>query len=94
MKPSLTSVSRRPDAHGSYVKFMSVESIEMSIAGKNQLVNFFARLGKVLESHKTFTHVLTECLNKREKHSASRPGAGASNQFAAFYYRPCLPVRH
>ena len=46
MKPSLTSVSRRPDTHGSYVTFMPVESrIEMSIAGKDQRVNFFGSLG-------------------------------------------------
>ena len=46
MKPSLTSVSRRPDTHGSYVTFMRVESwTEMSIAGKDQHVNFFGRIG-------------------------------------------------
>ena len=44
MKPSLTSVSRRPDTHGSYVTFMPVESwIEMSIAGKDQHVKFFCQ---------------------------------------------------
>ena len=31
MKSSLTSVSRRPDTHGSYVTFMPVESTEISI---------------------------------------------------------------
>ena len=35
------------------------------IPSKNQRVSFFARLG-------TFTHVLTESLNKREKRSTSR----------------------
>ena len=59
-------------------------------------------------------HALTECLNKREKSSTSRRGAGASYTyqrrhagisaraiafghswpFAAFCYRPRLPVRH
>ena len=46
MKPSLTSVSRRPDTHGSCVTFMPVESrTEMSIARKDQHVNLFGRLG-------------------------------------------------
>ena len=31
MKPSLTSGSRTPDTHGSYVAFMTVESTEMSM---------------------------------------------------------------
>ena len=46
MKPSLTSVSRRPDTHGSYFTLMPVESwTEMSIAGKDQHVKFLGRLG-------------------------------------------------
>ena len=44
-KPSLTSVSRRPDKHSSYVTFMPVKSNEMSILGKNQHSSFFGRLG-------------------------------------------------
>ena len=36
MKPSFTSVLRRPDTHSSYVTFMPVQSTEMSISGKKQ----------------------------------------------------------
>ena len=102
MRPSLISLSKRPDTHGSYVTFMLVESTEISmIPCKDQ--HWRAR---------TFTHALTGFFNKREKRSTSRHGAGASYQtshpgtsargigfgrswpFAAFCYRPRLPVRH
>ena len=36
MKPSLTSVWRRPDTHASYVTFKPVESTEMSIPCKKK----------------------------------------------------------
>ena len=47
MKPSLTSVSRRQDTHGSYVTFIPVQSTEMSIPAwyKKQQGNTFVRLG-------------------------------------------------
>ena len=34
LKPSLTSISRRPDTHGFYITFMPVESTEISIPCK------------------------------------------------------------
>ena len=43
MKPSLTSVSRGQDTHGSYVTFMPVESSEISIPCK-KLTSIFGRL--------------------------------------------------
>ena len=111
MKPSLTSVSRKPDTHGSYVTFMPVESwSEMSKAGKEQHVHFFGRLGIEESEHlrMRWRNVWT-----REKNAVPPDtGAGASYQtshpgisaraiafgrswpFAAFCYRPCLPVRH
>ena len=46
MKPSLTSVSRRPDTHGSYVTFMHVESTARSIpCWKNQQSILFFAVG-------------------------------------------------
>ena len=48
MKPSLTSVSRRRDTHGSYVTFMPVESTEISNPCKkwsSMHLHFFGRLG-------------------------------------------------
>ena len=67
MKPSLTSVSRTPDMHGSYVAFTPVESNEMSFPCKNQ--HLFL-VWYVSESRNM--HALTECLDKREKRSTSR----------------------
>ena len=53
MKPSLTSVSRRPDTRGSYVTFMHVESTARSIPCKKKKKKktaihliFFGRLGR------------------------------------------------
>ena len=46
MKPSLTSVLRIPDTHGSDVTFMPVESTETAIpCKKNNDLYFFGRLG-------------------------------------------------
>ena len=114
MKPSLT-LSREDQTRTvlNYVTFMPVESrTEMSIAGKDQHVNFLGRLG--IGEPETFTHALKECLNKKKTKTQylQTSGAGASYQtshpgisaraiafgrswpFAAFCYRPCLPVRH
>ena len=72
----------------------------------------FEKERRTFRRARTSTHALAECLNKREKRSTSRRGAGASYQtshpgisaraiafgrswpFAAFCYRPRLPVRH
>ena len=45
MKPSLTSVWRRPDTHGSFATLMPLESTQIPIPCKNQHVNFVDRLG-------------------------------------------------
>ena len=112
MKPSLTSVWRRPDTHDSYATITPVDSTEKSIPCEKQHLHFFGwgRYGR--EPEHLRMHALTECLNKREKSSTSRRGAGSSYQtshpgisaraiafgrswpFAAFCYRPRLPVRH
>ena len=56
--------------HGLYVTLMPVESTEMSIS-------FWYG---TYRGTRTFTHVLTECLNKREKRSTSGNRTRASYQ--------------
>ena len=73
MKPSLT-LSREDQTRTvlNYVTFMPVESrTEMSIAGKDQHVNFLGRLG--IGEPETFTHALKECLNKKKNKNAVPP---------------------
>ena len=56
-----------------------MERIKSGIAFRN-LAKTITGCFRFIEGAWTFTHALTECLNKREKCSTSRRGAGASYQ--------------
>ena len=79
MKPSLTSIKRTPDTRGSYVAraFMPVyNQLKCQFLVKTSISSWYGTYRRA----RTFTHALTECLNKREKRSTSRCGPGASYQ--------------
>ena len=75
-----TSVSRRPDTHGSYVTFMPAESTEMSIARKNQSVF----VGQVSESLVLFRDSL---LPRPE----NGPGTQAGKERVLYYLQAHAP---
>ena len=62
MKPSLTSVSRRPDTHGSYATFMPRESTQISIPCKNQVwesQNIYACADGMFEQERKMQYLQT-----------------------------------